>query len=211
MAAIILSGGENRRMGRNKAFLAWKGRIFLQHIIGRLSPLFREILLVTREPERYVGFPVKVVRDLDPARGPLTGILSGLSSSRDRKNFCVACDMPMVRTDLVRYMMQRAGEADALIAVIRGRSNKGCPMPQPLHAVYDQRSLPVMRRYLREGRRGMQGVLRSLNTRFLDEKEVARIDPSLSSFVSINTVEDYRVLVADGAGKATKGEHPCLD
>jgi len=199
VAAIILSGGENRRMGRNKAFLTWKGRIFLCHIIGVLSPLFREILLVTREPERYVGFPVKVVRDLDPVRGPLTGILSGLSASRDRKNFCVACDMPMIRTALVRYMMQRAGDADALVAVISGPCKKGRPVPQPLHAVYDQRCLPVMRRHLREGRRGMQGVLRSLNTRFLDEKEVARIDPDLSSFIGINTMEDYRALVADGA------------
>ncbi len=198
MAAIILSGGENRRMGRNKAFLTWKGRIFLWHIIGVLTPLFREILLVTREPERYVGFPVKVVCDLDPARGPLTGIFSGLSASQDQKNFCVACDMPMIRTDLIQYMMQRAGSTDALVAVIRGRSLKGRSVPQPLHAVYDQRCLPVMRRHIREGRRGMQGVLRSLNTRFLDEEEVTHIDPDLSSFVSINTVEDYAALVGDG-------------
>ncbi|NOY52813.1 MAG: molybdenum cofactor guanylyltransferase [Deltaproteobacteria bacterium] len=200
MAAIILAGGENRRMGRNKAFLPWKGRIFLWYIIGALSPLFREILLVTREPERYAGFPVKVVCDLYPERGPLTGIFSGLSASRDPKNFCVACDMPMVRTELVQYMMRRAGAADALVAVIRGSSREDRPsVPQPLHAVYDQRCLPVMGRHLREGRRGMQGVLRSLNTRFLEEGEMARMDPDLSSFVSINTVEDYQTLIADGA------------
>ncbi len=199
MAAIILSGGENRRMGRNKAFLPWKGRIFLQYILSALSPLFREIILVTREPVRYVGFPVKVVSDLDSDRGPLTGLLSGLSASRDPKNFCIACDMPMVRTELVQYMMQRAGTADALVAIVRGPSREGRPFPQPLHAVYDQRCLPVMEQHLREGRRGMQSLLRSLETQFLEEEEVARIDPDLSSFVSINTLEDYRALIVEGA------------
>jgi molybdopterin-guanine dinucleotide biosynthesis protein A len=181
-------------MGRNKAFLRWKGRTFLWLIIGALSPLFRELLLVTREPERYAGLPVRIVEDLYPERGPLTGVLSGLLMSSDRLNFCVACDMPMIRPALVQFMMHVAEGYDAVVPLVSKGSGERGGVPQPLHAVYDKRCLPVMERHLREGRRGMQGVIRSLNVRFFSEKEAGRIDPDLRSYVSINTQQEYRAL-----------------
>jgi len=49
--AAILSGGRNTRMeGRNKAFLEVDGRTILDRLIATLSPMFPEIVLVTRQP-----------------------------------------------------------------------------------------------------------------------------------------------------------------
>jgi molybdopterin-guanine dinucleotide biosynthesis protein A len=205
LAAIILSGGENSRMGRNKAFLIFKGRPFLWIMIEALAPLFREIILVTREPHLYTGFPVEVASDLFPERGPLTGLISGLAASEDRYNFCVGCDMPFIKTELVQYMMHMASGLDALIPTTQINSDDNIERPEPLHAVYDQRCLPVMQRYLHQGRRSLQDVIRSLNVRYLPEAEAARFDPRLQSFWSINTREEYRSLQMNVAGTTGEG------
>ncbi len=193
LAGVILAGGENRRMGKNKAFLTLDGRMFLWRIIGTLTPLFRDLILVTREPEQYVGFPVRPVTDLYPERGPLTGIISGLAASNDRYNFCVACDMPFIRTDLVQYMMKRVSGREALVPFVSVRTGeeKGRRWFQPLHAVYGRGCLPVLERSLREGRRSLRELIPSLDVRVLGEKEITPFDPMLQSFRSINTVEEY--------------------
>lgn len=184
-------------MGRNKAFLTLKGRMFLWIIIEALTPLFRDLVVVTREPERYSGFPVRTVTDLFPERGPLTGIISGLAASRDRINFCVGCDMPLVRTGLVQYMMHMAASVDAVVPAWNDPGTGGKVRIEPLHAVYDTRCLPVMERSLREGRRSLHAVVRSLNVRYLGERELARFDPGLDAFRNINTPEAYRAFATE--------------
>jgi FdhD protein len=193
LAGIILSGGENSRMGRNKAFLTYRGRMFLWIVIEALTPLFREIILVTREPDRYCGFPVRTVADLFPERGPLTGIFSGLSASEDQKNFCVGCDMPMIKTSLVQYMMNISGGVDAILPSMQSEESLRI---EPLHAVYDKGCLPVMERHLRDGKRSLYELVRSLNVRYLSVREMAHLDPDLKSFRNINTPEEYQALTS---------------
>jgi molybdopterin-guanine dinucleotide biosynthesis protein A len=196
LAGIILSGGENSRMGRNKAFLTLKGRMFLWIIIEALSPLFDDLVLVTREPERYEGFPVRTVSDVFPERGPLTGIFSGLSATPDQKNFCVGCDMPMINTGLVQYMMNMAYGFDAVVPLVKGQKKKRRSQIEPLHAVYDKSCLPVMERNLVEGRKSLTDLVRSLNVRYLSEGEAACCDPDLRSFQNINRPEEYQSLTS---------------
>ncbi len=194
MAAIILAGGENRRMGANKAFLEHGGRLFLWSLIAALNPLFRDIIVVSREPERYAGFPVHLVRDLYAIRGPLNGIISGLCRATDRYNFCVACDMPLVRTGQVQYLMQAAQGWEGAVPVLPDPSPTGASMVEPLHAVYDRRSLPVMKRHLLEGRRNLQQIIRSLNVRYVTAAELSGVDGGMTGLSNINTPWDYRVL-----------------
>jgi molybdopterin-guanine dinucleotide biosynthesis protein A len=208
LAGIILSGGENRRMGREKAFLTLKGRMFLWMIIEALTPLFEDLILVTRQPDRYAGFPVRTVRDLFQERGPLTGIISGLSASRDPKNFCVGCDMPLIKTSLVQYMMNMAGGSHALIPVIKDPTAPGAVRIEPLHGIYDKTSLPIMERNLRGGRRSLHAMVRYLNVRYLPAEEVARFDPDLSSFRNINTREEYQALSGETSPTVSAGESP---
>jgi len=196
LAGIILSGGENSRMGRNKAFLTYRGRMFLWIVIEALTPLFRDLILVTREPERYRGFPVRTVVDLLPDRGPLTGIFSGLSASADCTNFCVGCDMPLIQTSLVQYMMNISGGVDAILpSTKRG----GTVQIEPLHAVYDKGCLPVMERQLSQGKKSLYKLVRSLNVRYLSESEMKHFDPDLISFRNINTPEEYQAFTASAS------------
>ncbi len=82
MTGIILAGGENRRMGSDKAFLVIDGRPIIEHILSVFKGLFEKIIIVTNSPERYKSYDVAVFSDALDVRGPLTGIYTGLLNYR---------------------------------------------------------------------------------------------------------------------------------
>ena len=81
MTGIVLSGGENRRMGVNKAFLKIDGLPLIEHILRALKSVVHDVIIVTNSPELYAAYDVRVVTDAFDLRGPLTGIYSGLLHS----------------------------------------------------------------------------------------------------------------------------------
>ena len=81
MTGIILAGGENKRMGVDKAFLTVAGIPMIEHVLRTLGSVVHQIIIVTNSPERYQAYDARVVTDRLDRRGPLTGIYSGLSSS----------------------------------------------------------------------------------------------------------------------------------
>lgn len=55
MTGIVLAGGKNTRIGKEKAFLRFEGgRPLLVRIIQILRPLFREMLLIANRREAYL-------------------------------------------------------------------------------------------------------------------------------------------------------------
>ncbi|MCD6184269.1 MAG: NTP transferase domain-containing protein, partial [Deltaproteobacteria bacterium] len=74
-----MAGGQNRRFGgRNKAFIDIGGRLVLDRLYSVFKSLFREIILVTNDPLRYLEWDLKIVTDLFPYRSSITGIHAGL-------------------------------------------------------------------------------------------------------------------------------------
>ncbi len=49
VTSIILAGGKNRRLGRNKALEAIQGRSVLEHVMEQIKPIASQILIVTSE------------------------------------------------------------------------------------------------------------------------------------------------------------------
>ena len=185
MTGIILAGGENRRMGTDKAFLELKGRPLIEHSIGVFSGLFQNTIIVTNSPERYRGYDVDVVRDALEARGPLTGIYSGLMHSRDELNFVAACDMPFLNQALIEFMVGAAGGFDAVVPKVGAYT-------EPLHAVYARRILPAIGSQLQRGEQRLQELLTRIAVRYITEAEIVRFDPLKQSFQNINTPEEYK-------------------
>ena len=68
------------------------------------------------------------------ALGPLAGIETGLAASQSDLNFVLACDMPLVNADLVRYLAGLAEGYQAVVSRLEG-------WPKPLHAVYRRECL----------------------------------------------------------------------
>jgi molybdopterin-guanine dinucleotide biosynthesis protein A len=130
MTGIVLAGGENRRMGKDKAFLRVAGVPMIEHVLRALRKSVERIIIVTNSPGVYASYDALVIPDACNKRGPLTGIYSGLLHSRDEYNVVVACDMPFLNPRLLSYMTGLAGEYDVVLPKIGDFASRSCHLPE---------------------------------------------------------------------------------
>jgi molybdopterin-guanine dinucleotide biosynthesis protein A len=186
MDAVILAGGENRRMPLVKAFLQIDGRSIIEASVELLKGIFDRVIISTNDPEIYFYLGVLLVGDIMEERGPMTGILSALSLPGVAEVFVTACDMPFINGILTRYMMDRwESGREALIPVFDGK-------PQPLFGIYSGKNAGAMEESIRKGDRGLIDFLEGRNVLYIEEKEVRNIDAEGRSFVNINTIDDVK-------------------
>ncbi len=179
--AVILAGGESRRMGKDKAQVEFQGETLLNRAIANLRPLFGEIVLSVRSP-LPVDFPQVI--DVGEGRGPMTGLAAALESVRTDWLFAIGVDMPFVVPELVQHMAEQRSGHDAVLAEI-----SGCVQPMP--AFYAKKTcLPAMQTRIKQGRRSLIRLIPSLNTVLLTEYDLHLFDPDLRSFTDFDTPED---------------------
>ncbi len=188
MTGIILAGGENRRMGTDKAFLAVAGKPLIEHVLAVHQQLFSRTIVVTRSPERYRIYPVLVAEDMLDIRGPLTGIYSGMMRSEDTYHFVSACDMPFLNPGLIRYLGSLTEGYDVVVPRIKGKS-------EPLHAIYHRRLVPEIKACIMQGHYKVQQLFERAAVRYVTEQEIEPFDPGNDSFRNVNTPAEYKEVV----------------
>lgn len=182
MTAVILSGGENTRIPLIKGLIEVGGRSIIASQITTLSDFFDKIIISTNSPELYFKFGLPMIGDLSEQRGPMTGIYSALASSKADEVFVFACDMPFVKNELIKLIIDNyIGKAIAPIWMGR---------PEPLIGIYPKGLLPIMEKLLTKGRVGLVELLQDSGAAFVSEELVNSVDPDGRSFVNINTLED---------------------
>ena len=192
VTSIILAGGKNRRLGRNKALEAIQGRSVLEHVMEQIRPIASQILIVTSEKQSALlaGFPAETLVDIYPDRGPLGGIYTGLLASQYSHSIVVACDMPFLNTELLHFMTELSPGFEATVPRIWGET------AEPLHAVYSKSCLGKMKERLELNQLGMHSFLKTVRVRYVDRTECQRSDPRLLSFFNINYQSDLEQAIA---------------
>jgi molybdopterin-guanine dinucleotide biosynthesis protein A len=188
MDAIILAGGQGRRLGGvEKAFLRLGDRTFIEYLLETISPLAKTVIVTTNAPDLYAHLHgVRVVADEQPGKGPLMGLYSGLLASDAEWSFVTTVDAPLLQPALVRYLADAALEWDAVVPTWeRG--------PEPLCALYARRCLPAIKRALPMGR--IISFYPSVRIRLVPERSVRGVDPAGLSFFNVNAAEDYEKLL----------------
>jgi molybdenum cofactor guanylyltransferase len=176
ISGFVLAGGQSRRMGVDKAMLAFRGETLIQHAAEIVGEAAGNVTIIG-PPERYAWLGLQVIPDERPGFGPLGGVVTALSISEAEWALVVGCDLPNIDAGLLRR----------LIALTTADSH--CIVPEspnglePLCAVWHRSALPQLRCALAAERLKMKMVVRELNARIYP---VA--DPRL--FRNINTPED---------------------
>ncbi|MDQ6992867.1 MAG: molybdenum cofactor guanylyltransferase [Mariprofundus sp.] len=181
--AVILAGGESRRMGADKASTLLHGKPLVQHVLEQLQPLFVDVLMSVRELRPEIS--CRQIIDLSKERGPMVGIAAALEQLETEWIFVIGCDMPFVSKPLIELLASKRQHYDAVLTYTHGR-------PQPLFGFYAKSSLPLMHRRLEQGNRSMMRLLDTLNCCMLDEQQVKNIDPQLQSLISLDSPEDIQ-------------------
>lgn len=165
---VILSGGQSRRMGRDKAGVMLAGRTLLDWKAAELAPLFGEVYVSVDRPGRYPGY--RELADLRPGQGPLAGLEAAFLRTGAEAVFLAAVDLPFAGASLAARILAEAGAADA--CVIRRRSGEA----EPLFALYRRGCLEPLTACLNEGRRAVKALLDRVDCRWLEEDDLPELD-----------------------------------
>ena len=195
VALIVLAGGKNRRFGRNKALATIGGISLIERVVERLKPQTSQVLIVTsREwPDFPVTCKAEILADVYPDKGPLGGIYTGLLASQSPHSLVVACDMPFLNTELLRYMVKQACDFDVVVP----RLEEG--KLEPLHAIYSKACLDNIKIHLDWNDLRVDSILNTLRVRYVERAECQKFDPQLLSFFNINREADLDYAIAHAA------------
>lgn len=183
ISAVLLAGGESRRMGRDKATLAWRGRPLWERQIEKLRALRPEkILLSTRSDVPWRPVDVEALLDPPPSRGPLTGLAAALASIETDHLLALAVDMPFMTTEHLRLLCSLATKGMGVIPVIDGNA-------EPLGAVYPSEARGVFQEALQGDNFSLQPIVRKL-VAFDMLREMPVAGPAREFYKNINEVRD---------------------
>lgn len=183
--AIILAGGKSSRMGFDKQFLKIDEIRLMNLVINKLEEEFDEIIIVTNKPDEYNEFNQKIRTDIIKGMGPLSGIHSGLSEASSEYSFVIACDMPSINMDYVRYMKKIIENKKVDACVTRTKDNI-----EPLHGFYSKGIVEDIEKHLLSNRRSINSLITNLKTHYIEESEILKFSPDWAMFRNLNTKED---------------------
>ena len=151
ISAVILAGGQGRRMGgEDKGLLEFHGRPLVAQLIEQLERQAVAIVInANRNQERYREFGYPVVSDaLSGYQGPLAGIASALAAVDSEFILTLPCDGPLLVEDYVaRFVVAQAQEDAPILVAFDGERL------QPVHALIRTDLLPSLEDFLAAGER----------------------------------------------------------
>ena len=186
-SAVILAGGQSRRLGRDKAMEPIGGLPLIRRVIQRVEQVACEVLVVVADSSRGGELPLdtrhRVVLDRYPGTGSLGGIFSGLEAASNPWVIAVACDMPFLNLSLIDRMLALREDVDVVVPLIEER-------PEPTHALYSKACLPFIEPKLVKRQLKISGFYDQVRVHYVPEDEVSSMDPQFLSFFNVNTPED---------------------
>ncbi len=149
-AAVILAGGESRRMGRDKAWLQADGRSLISRALSVVRDTGIEELFISGRPGTdYSALQCPVLFDLEIDCGPLSGIERALEEASAPLILVLAVDMPHMTAGFLRKLLAHCQPLTGVIPKLRGEY-------EPLAAVYPKRCQFIARDFLRKGQRAVR-------------------------------------------------------
>lgn len=187
-SGLILLGGMASRAGfRVKYLFTYNGETFLDRQIRVLHQVTDEIVLSCRDEEQagslpdHLKFPVVV--DERKEQGPSEGIRMGIQACTGRYVVVVACDMPFISPEMISYLFQCIGNADAAIPEWENGYQ------EPLHAIYRREALIGF--FSHRTARRLRDMVSEMEVVRVPVSDLRRVDPSLLSFTNINHLDEY--------------------
>jgi molybdopterin-guanine dinucleotide biosynthesis protein A len=185
ISAVLLAGGESRRMGRDKATLLFQGKPLWQIQLDTLRKLEpAEIFVSARTDPKWRPPDCQFVPDNPPSRGPLSGITASLGQMRMPHLLVLAIDMPFISEKYLRLLCQEIGPGCGVVPALNNRF-------EPLAAIYPREALNAFQSALTGTDFSLQTVAAWLVT-VGRLKAIPVLAPEQTLFRNINEVGDLQ-------------------
>ena len=180
---IILAGGKSSRMGEDKGLVLLNGKPMVQYIIEVLKEVVSDIIIISNN-ESYTKFGIPVYADIIKDKGPVGGIYTGLYNSTTELNFCISCDVPMISSDFILWLLKRSGKSYITIPIYKDKVHQ-------MIGVYSKHVLSNFKESTEKGHLKLSQVNSDMACEIIDiEKEYANFDELI--FSNINTKNELR-------------------
>ena len=130
IGAVLLAGGESRRMGADKAIILFRGKTLWQiqlELLRKLGP--SKIFVSARTDPSWRPADVQFVADVPPSRGPLSGLAASMAKMRTAHLLALAIDMPFMSENFLRYLCDQIEPGIGVVPKLHSRA-------EPLAAIY---------------------------------------------------------------------------
>ena len=190
---MVLCGGRSVRMGHDKATLRFGSELMLQRVVRLLGEVVQPVVVVAAAAQRLPSLPsdVLVTRDARAERGPLQGLLAGLTKIASRADavFLTSCDAPLLQPAFVSRMFELLEDYEIAVAKTDGQFH-------PLAAVYQVSVMDRVTELLRSEQLRIGLLCEQARTRIVNVEELRAVDPDLRSLRNLNHRADYLAALA---------------
>jgi len=187
ISAVLLAGGESRRMGRDKATLLFHGKPLWQiqlELLRRLEP--DEIFVSARTDPEWRPADVQFVADDPPLRGPLGGIAASLAQMHTGHLLALAIDMPFMSEQYLKFLCDQIEPRAGVVPMIESRA-------EALAAIYPREADVDFRSALAGTDFSLQRVVRHL-VESGKSREVRVKEHEIKLFLNVNELSDVAAL-----------------
>jgi len=185
ISAVLLAGGESRRMRKDKATLLFRGKPLWQiqlELLRQLEPA--EIFISARSDPIWRPADVEFVADDPPSRGPLSGLAASLVQMCTKHLLALAIDMPFMTQKYLKFLCGQIEPGRGVLPKIDNRA-------EPLAAIYP-RGVDVV---LRSALSGGDFSLQTLTSRLVEAGKLRTVsvpDEARKLFLNLNDPADLQ-------------------
>lgn len=180
---LVLAGGKSSRMQNDKALLAYHGENQVQRTARLLGGVCDEVFLSLRPGRAAADYGVGLhpIFDRFGEIGPLGGILSAQAEHREAAWLVAACDLPFLNGETLRFLIENRRPKQIATAFASSHDS----LPEPLCALYEPHSHPVLQECLARGRTCPRKIL-------MEERVSLLSLPHPNALDNVNTPDEYR-------------------
>ncbi|HSP46279.1 MAG TPA: molybdenum cofactor guanylyltransferase [Chthoniobacterales bacterium] len=185
LTAVLLAGGESRRMGRDKAVVVFCDEALWRRQLRVLRDIGPEKVFVSARTESsWLPGDTELLLDEPPARGPLSGLTKALVQMETSHLVVLAVDMPFVTREQLRLLCTMASEGSGVVPLIGERT-------EPLAAIYPKEAAVDFAAALAGTDFSLQRIIRKLAA---DEKVRLYAVPPKDErlYRSVNEPDDFK-------------------
>ncbi|KPU44075.1 putative molybdenum cofactor guanylyltransferase [Oxobacter pfennigii] len=183
--AIILCGGKSSRMGFDKSTIRVGGKFLIEKIAHGLEKVFNEIIMVAENKNKFGSIPYRVTEDYIKGFGPAAGIYTGLNEASSYYTFVIACDMPFVNIDYIKYMMNIIENHNPDCVITR----KG-KWIEPLHSFYSKKLIDSFKENIDNNQLQLYKILEKHDVYYVEEETARKFSKDLDVFMNLNYASD---------------------
>lgn len=196
-SCIILCGGQSRRMGRDKGSMIIQNEPMIKHILSTLNHQINEAIIVLNDKDRIdkygkfinpqdYSYTITFLEDEIKNKGPMPGIMTGLSKIKSDYALVLPCDSPYVSKNYIQTIFSEIEENYQAIVPYHDENNK-LKTSEPLHSIYNKNVIPKIEKLVSEDVLHIKGLIEKIDAKFvlIDNKKIEK-----KEFRNLNRPED---------------------